>query len=201
MARGSEAEHKYPVPLTTHQLWIVSLCAPVNRGSDASRTTLYPFKRIDDERARRWLTENWEIPSHAKLLDALGGLAQRGYRAQIADRFGLSPLAWDIALYVDVVRNGFAAGHVDEPEAWRLLWSVVQPAATTYGSWKAYADDYLLGRIVWMGMLRGTPDEDFPAPQEVSDDHIRDLLEAPDSPWNMVPWQAINEPDRPAGRP
>ena len=121
MARGSEAEHKYPVPLTTHQLWIVSLCAPVNRGSDASRTTLYPFKRIDDERARRWLTENWEIPSHAKLLDALGGLAQRGYRAQIADRFGLSPLAWDIALYVDVVRNGFAAGHVDEPEAWRLV--------------------------------------------------------------------------------
>jgi hypothetical protein len=30
----------------------------------------------------------------------------------------------------------------------------------------------------------------------VSDKHIRTLLEAPDSPWTMVPWQAIGEPDR-----
>ncbi|GAB3960560.1 hypothetical protein GCM10029978_010160 [Actinoallomurus acanthiterrae] len=196
MLRGPKVEEKYPVPLTMHQLWIVSLCAPVNRGSEASRTTLYPFKRIDDKRARRWLTENWEISSQGDVLESLNGLAERGYRAQIAERFGLSPLAWDVALYVDVVRNAFAAGHMDEGEAWRLLWNVVRPTAAAYGSWKEYADDYLLGRIVWMGMLRGTPDEDFPAPQEVSDKHIRSLLEAPDSPWNTVPWQAIGEPDR-----
>ncbi|MEV0401685.1 DUF1266 domain-containing protein [Actinoallomurus sp. NPDC050550] len=196
MLRGPKVEEKYPVPLTMHQLWIVSLCAPVNRGSEASRTTLYPFKRIDDKRARRWLTENWEISSQGDVVESLSGLAERGYRAQIAERFGLSPLAWDVALYVDVVRNAFAAGYLDEGEAWQLLWNVVRPTAAAYGSWKEYADDYLLGRIVWMGMLRGTPDEDFPAPQEVSDKHIQTLLEAPDSPWNTVPWPAIGEPDR-----
>ncbi|GAA4605809.1 hypothetical protein GCM10023195_20420 [Actinoallomurus liliacearum] len=199
MLRGPKVEEKYPVPLTMHQLWIVSLCAPVNRGSDASRTTLYPFKRINDKRAWRWLAENWEVSSQGDVLTALSGLAQTGYRAQVAERFGVSPLAWDVALYVDVARNAFAAGHLDEAEAWRLLGNVVQPTAATYGSWKEYADDYLLGRMVWMGTLRGTPDEGFPAPQKVSDEHLRALLEAPDSPWNTVAWRAIGEPDQPRG--
>ena len=46
---------RYPTPLTAHQLWMVSLSAPVSRDHDASRTTLYPFTRIDDDSARSWL--------------------------------------------------------------------------------------------------------------------------------------------------
>ena len=178
---------------------MVSLCAPVNRTLYASRTTLYPYKRLAGGRARRWLAGKWDISSAGDVVQALDGLATTGYRAQVAERFGVSPLAWDVALYVDVVRNSFAAGYVDEPSAWALLHKIVRPTASAYGSWKEYADDYLLGRIVWIGTLRGTPDEHFPAPQEVLDRHVRRLLD-PDtgwSPWNMVTWNAINEPDRP----
>lgn len=202
MALGRRVERKYPIPLSMHQLWMVSLSAPVDRRWYASRTTLYPFHRIADGRAHRWLARQWGITSRDQVLEALSGLAGSGYRAQVADRFGISPLAWDLALYVDVVRNGFAAGHLDEPAAWQLLRTVVEPAAGSYGSWKEYADDYLLGRLVWMGTLRGTPDENFPAPQAVSDAHIRGLLDPANaaSPWNMAPWQAIHQPDRPRPR-
>ncbi|MZD05576.1 hypothetical protein GTW43_10825, partial [Streptomyces sp. SID5785] len=36
------AERRYPQPLSAHQLWMVSLSAPVSRDRDVSRTTLYP---------------------------------------------------------------------------------------------------------------------------------------------------------------
>jgi hypothetical protein len=154
--------------------------------------------RPDLRRVRRELSENWEITSREDLLQALRGLAMTGYRAQVAERFGLSPLAWDVALYVDVVRKSFAAGYVDEHGSWGLLRNVVPPTRRAYGSWRAYADDYLLGRIVWMGTLKGTPDEAFPAPQKVPDEHIQRLLDTtnPQSPWNLVRWKAIDEPDR-----
>jgi hypothetical protein len=199
MPDAISVETKYPLPLTTHQLWMVSLCAPVNRGTHTSRTTLYPYKHLDDDRARRWLAEQWEIRSAQDVLGALNGLAKSGYRARVAERFGISPLAWDVALFADVVRNGFAAGFLAEADAWRLLNGLVQPVREAYDSWRAYADDYLLGRVVWVGSLRGTPDENFPAPEEVSEAHIRWLLD-PDnlaSPWNHAPWHVLDEPERP----
>ncbi|WP_433323448.1 DUF1266 domain-containing protein [Spirillospora sp. CA-294931] len=199
MTPGLPAEYRFPVPLTTHQLWMVSLCAPVNRGSDTSRTTLYPYKITDDDRAREWLADSWGVVSADEVYDALEGLAESGYRAQVERQFGVSPLAWDVALYVDVVRNAFACGYLDEPSAWRHLAAVVPPATRRYDSWRRFAEDYLLGRVVWTGTLQGTPDEDFPAPQVEADEHIQRLLYPPnhESPWNRVPWQAIHHPDQP----
>ncbi|MGW0654273.1 DUF1266 domain-containing protein, partial [Streptomyces umbrinus] len=79
--RRRKAARKYPVPLTMHQLWMVSLSAPVNRDRDASRTTLYPFTRIDDDKAGRWLADQWEITSRDELVGRLDGLARTGYPA------------------------------------------------------------------------------------------------------------------------
>jgi hypothetical protein len=186
-------------PLSAHQLWLVSLCAPVNRGSEASRATLYPFWYRDDAKAERWLREQWEIPHRDELLRRLDGLLREGYRAPLSRQTGSEPLAWDVALYTDVVRKGYAAGHLDAPTAWQLLGALVKPTVAVYDSWHAFAGDYLLVRKIWMEGLRGTPDEDFPAPQAVSDTHLRTLLDPVNhaSPWNRAPWHVISLPDRP----
>ncbi|MGP3979425.1 DUF1266 domain-containing protein [Streptomyces sp. 8N114] len=197
--RRRSPQPPYEPPLSTHQLWQVSLSAPVNRGREASRTTLYPFRHRDDAEAERWLREEWEIPGREELLYRLDDLLREGYRAPLRAQTGADPLAWDVALYVDVVRKGYAAGHLDAPTAWQLLSATVMPTVAAYDSWQAFATDYLLVRKVWMEGLRATPDEGFPAPQAVSDAHLRTLLDPanPTSPWNRAPWHVISLPDRP----
>ncbi|MGW5637477.1 DUF1266 domain-containing protein [Streptomyces sp. NPDC003832] len=197
--KGPKAVRRYPVPLTAHQLWMVSLSAPVSRDRSASRTTLYPFTRIDDDGARRWLAEQWEITSRAELVERLDDLARAGYRERAYRATGISPLAWDAALYVDISRRGFACGLLDEGDTWTALKNIVPSVVRTYASWREYADHYLLGRRVWQDGLRATADADFPAPQAEADAHLRALLD-PDnrtSPWNQAPWNAISLPDRP----
>ncbi|KUN91675.1 DUF1266 domain-containing protein [Streptomyces caeruleatus] len=196
--RGPKAARRYPVPLTTHQLWMVSLSAPVSRDRGASRTTLYPFTRIDDDGARRWLAEQWEITSRAQLVGRLDELSRSGYRARAYRVTGVSPLAWDAALYVDIARRGFACGLIDEPDAWTALKNIVPAVVGTYASWQEYAAHYLLGRKVWREGLRGTADDGFPAPQATADAHLRALLDPENrsSPWNLAPWNTISHPDR-----
>ncbi|MEV0320504.1 DUF1266 domain-containing protein [Streptomyces sp. NPDC050658] len=197
-----KVESKYPAVLTMHQLWMVSLAAPVSRDKDASRTTLYPFTRVDDGKARAWLAEQWEITTPEQLLGRLGGLARTGYRTMVQRRLGVAPLAWDVALYVDISRRGFACGMLTEADAWNLLKNIVPAVAGTYASWQEYADHYLLGRQVWRDNLAARVDgEGLPAPQAVSDTHLRSLLDPANrtSPWNLAPWETISNPDRPRG--
>ncbi|MFJ8195694.1 DUF1266 domain-containing protein [Streptomyces sp. NPDC096152] len=204
--RRPRASRRYPVPLTRHQLWMVSLSAPVSRGPEASRTTLYPLRRIDDDSSRRWLADQWEITTHRELADRLDWLAGAGYRARAHRLLGVAPLAWDAALYADISRRGFAAGLITEADAWTALKNIVPSVAGTYGSWREYADHYLLGRKVWRDDLRGrsgavgaSDGAGLPASQAVADAHLRSLLDPGNraSPWNLAPWDVIRHPDRP----
>ncbi|MFJ9536695.1 DUF1266 domain-containing protein [Streptomyces sp. NPDC101225] len=193
-----KATSRYPTPLTLHQLWMVSLSAPVSRDRGASRTTLYPFTRIDDDGARRWLAEQWEIGSREELAGRLDELSRSGYRARAQQLFGVAPLAWDAALYVDTARLGFGAGLITEAEAWTALKNIVPSVVRTYASWQEYADHYLLGRKVWQDGLDGAREGAVPAPQSAADAHLGALLDPANgaSPWNLVPWDAISHPDR-----
>jgi len=112
---------------------------------------------------------------------------------------GVSPLAWDAALYADIARLGFGCGMVTEAEAWTALKNIVPAVVGTYASWQEYADHYLLGRTVWRDGLRGTQDAAFPASQSTADAHLRALLDPANraSPWNLAPWDTISHPDRP----
>lgn len=195
--RKPRAERRYPVPLTMHQLWMVSLSAPVDWDRTTSRTTLYPFTRIDDDNARRWLAERWEITSRDKLVGRLDALARTGYRARAHRLLGVTPLAWDAALYADIARRGFGCGMIGEADAWTALKNIVPKVAGTYTSWQEYADHYLLGRKVWRDGLRGVADEDMPAPQAAAEAHLRSLLDPANraSPWNLVQWDVIRHPD------
>ncbi|MGH4028156.1 DUF1266 domain-containing protein [Actinomycetota bacterium Odt1-20B] len=206
--RKPRTESRYRTPLTAHQLWMVSLAAPVSRDRDASRTTLYPFTRIDDEKARAWLADQWGITSREALARRLDGLARNGYRAGFGRRLGVEPLAWDAGLYVDISRRGFACGMLTEADTWTALKNIVPAVVRTYASWQEYADHYLLGRMVWREDLqsrrsKGEGEKDLPAPQAASDAHLKELLDPANrsSPWNQVPWEAISHPDhtRPRG--
>jgi hypothetical protein len=176
---------------------MVSLSAPVSRDENASRTTLYPFARIDDDAARRRLADQWGITTREQLVGRLDELSRTGYRARAYQLLGVSPPAWDAALYVDISRRGFAGGLISEAEAWSALKNIVPAVARTYPSWQEYADHYLLGRKSWREGLRGTPDARFPAPQAAADAHVRALLDPANrsSPWNLAPWDAISHPD------
>ncbi|MCX5048023.1 DUF1266 domain-containing protein [Streptomyces sp. NBC_00201] len=177
---------------------MVSLSAPVSRDRNASRTTLYPYTRIDDDSARGWLADQWEITSRERLVRRLDDLSRGGYRARAQQVLGVSPLAWDAALYVDIARLGFGCGMVTEAEAWTALKNIVPSVVRTYGSWQEYADHYLLGRKVWRDGLSGTRDTDIPAPQAAADAHLSALLDpaSRSSPWNLAPWDTITHPDR-----
>jgi hypothetical protein len=192
------AATRYPTPLTVHQLWMVSLSAPVSRDRYASRSTLYPYTRIDDDNARGWLADQWEITSRAALVGRLDELSRNGYRTRAQQLLGVSPLAWDAALYVDIARLGFGCGMVTEAEAWTALKNIVPSVVRTYTSWQEYADHYLLGRKVWRDGLDGTQDAAFPAPQSAADAHLSALLDPANrtSPWNLAPWNTISHPDR-----
>ena len=195
---GPKTTSRYPVPLTLHQLWMVSLSAPVSRDRSASRTTLYPFTRIADDSARGWLAEQWEITSREQLAGRLDELSRSGYRARAQQVFGVAPLAWDAALYVDIARLGFGAGLITEAEAWTALKNIVPSVVRTYASWQEYADHYLLGRKVWQDQLSGARDGSVPAPQSAADAHLSALLDPANgtSPWNLAPWDTISHPDR-----
>ena len=196
-SRRPKATRRYPVPLTMHELWMVSLSAPVSRDRNASRTTLYPFTRIDDDSARAWLADQWEITSREQLVGRLDGLARSGYRAKAQRMLGVSPLAWDAALYVDISRRGFACGLISEADAWTAMRNIVPAVVRSYGSWREYADHYLLGRRVWRDGLRAGRREVLPAPQSDADAHLRSLLDPANraSPWNLAPWDVIRHPD------
>ncbi|MFJ3664981.1 DUF1266 domain-containing protein [Streptomyces sp. NPDC090106] len=189
---------RYPAALTAHQLWMVSLGAPVSRDRTASRSTLYPFTRIDDDSARSWLADQWEITTRDELSARLDELAAVGYRARARQLLGVEPLAWDAALYVDISRRGFAAGMITEAEAWTALKNIVPAVVSAYGSWREYADHYLLGRSVWRERLERLDPGDLPAPQATADAHLRALLDPANraSPWNLAPWDTIGLPDR-----
>ncbi|QKV91790.1 DUF1266 domain-containing protein [Streptomyces sp. NA02950] len=198
MAVGPSAKRRFPTPLTSHQRWMVSLAAILaERTPGHSHTLLYPLKRIDRSTSRARLSDSWDITSTETLLEILGFLASHGHRDQMAPRLGHPPLAWDIVRYADVVRYGLASEYIDEPTAWRLLREVVAPVARTYGSWKEYADDYMIGRRVWMHGLTGTEHEDWPVSQEDTARAVQRLVDPMNekSPWRQVPWETIHQPD------
>jgi Protein of unknown function (DUF1266) len=191
-------KRRYPVPLTVHQLWMVSLGAPVRKEKGTSYDTLYPFTRVDEEQARAGLAAQWQITTMDQFVGRLDELVRYGYRARTRQRLGVEPLAWDAALYADIVRRGFAAGLLSEADAWTALKNIVPAVVRSYASWREYAGHYLLGRTVWQEMLCGTPDQKFPAPRVEADAHLRSLLD-PDNrsrPWNLAPFDAISDPDR-----
>ncbi|MFD8549805.1 DUF1266 domain-containing protein [Streptomyces sp. NPDC059649] len=195
MAFGPSAKKRYPAPLTTHQRWMVSLDAILaERSWGRSHLMLYPLKRINPTNCQVGLKQSWDVTSPESLQSTLHWLATEGHRVQMAPTLGRPPLAWDYDRYVTVVRLGFGAGYVDEAGAWQLLASTAAPVAQTYGSWQAFAEDFVAGRDLWM---RGAGSE-WAGSQDDTVQAVRRLLDPtnPTSPWLQAPWESIYQPDQ-----
>ncbi|MGW1372983.1 DUF1266 domain-containing protein [Streptomyces sp. NPDC002446] len=194
MAFGRSAKKRYPTPLTVHQQWMVSLDAILaERMWGHSHLMLYPLKRINPTNCRVSLEQSWDVTSPESLRSTLHWLATEGHRVQMAPVLGHPPVAWDFGRYVTVVRQGFGAGYVDEPGAWQLLAGAVAPVAQTYGSWQAFAQDFVAGRQLWM---QGAGSE-WAGSQDDTVQAVRRLMDPtnPGSPWRQVAWESIYRPD------
>lgn len=100
----------------------------------------------------------------------------RAYRQQI-ERQGLT--AWDCGRLASVLGWGFHAGYNDENETWRILHGNAVRVQQTYGSWREFADAYMMGRMWW---AQGGVNE------KARNAHIQ-LIGNPNSLWNRIPWQ------------
>ncbi|ARF53012.1 DUF1266 domain-containing protein [Streptomyces gilvosporeus] len=200
MAFGPSAKRRYPAVLTPHQRWMVSLDAILTeRMWGHGHLMLYPLKRINPSNCKVSLAQSWDITSPESLQAALHRLAAEGHRMQMAPVLGHPPVAWDFGRYVSVVRSGFGAGYVDEAGAWQLLARAAAPVAQTYGSWRAFADDFVAGRQIWMQNVG----REWAGSQEDTIQAVQRLLDPanPNSPWNQVPWETIYQPDQVSPQP
>ncbi|MFG2832497.1 DUF1266 domain-containing protein [Streptomyces sp. NPDC048434] len=194
MTFGRSAKKRYPNPLTAHQRWMVSLDAMLSeRMWGRSHLMLYPLKRINSTHCKVGLQQSWDVTSPESLQATLRWLATEGHRMQMTSALGHPPVAWDFGRYVTVVRLGFGAGYVDEPGAWQLLASAVAPVAQTYGSWEAFANDFVAGRELWMR----TAGNDWAGSQDDTIEAVRSLLDPTNSssPWRLVPWETVYQAD------
>ena len=86
-------------------------------------------------------------------------------------------LGWDSARYVALCRWGYAAGWLDETEAWKRMDRVVPALQKAYASWDELGEAYCIGRDCW----------NLRANQE-SWNVYEKLRTSETSPWRTTPW-------------
>lgn len=128
-----------------------------------------------------------EKASPEQLKDALSRLdSEKANSVRVAHRyyekFGMQSItAWDYARYINLCRWGVSAGYITESEAWpRVMYATVL-LQQTFGSWREFEENYLVGREFWS--LRQTV-IDGQAMRAIG----TRLLNDPGSPWNRIPW-------------
>ena len=97
-------------------------------------------------------------------------------------KFGSQSIAgWDYGRYINLCRWGVTAGYLSEDEAWQHAMYAASVLQQTFGSWREFGENYLVGREFWS--LRQTT-IDGNAMKGV----YQRLLNDPASPWNRIPW-------------
>jgi len=86
-------------------------------------------------------------------------------------------LAWDMCRAANLTSQGYAAGYLDEDEAWARLTDIARSAQAAFTSWQEMSDNFLDGREIWDGRR----DPRFDACAQL-------LLNDPISPWKKCPW-------------
>jgi hypothetical protein len=98
------------------------------------------------------------------------------------DQFGTQSIAgWDFARYINLCRWGVTAGYLSEDEAWPRVMYAASTLQQTFGSWRDFGENYLVGREFWS--LRQTT-IDGRAMRSV----CQRLLSDRESPWSRIPW-------------
>jgi tetratricopeptide (TPR) repeat protein len=179
--------------LTQRRQWQVALAAPLSeRDVGTTHTSLYPAAWLVRRRSQEALGGGWGVTTPDDLADRLRRLAEAGHRVEIEKECGHQPLAWDMARYAHILRLGVACGLVGEEAAWEYLEEITEMTSAGYPSWREFADDFLLGRAAWLGIV-GAPPERWPLSQRRAAEAADRLLDPAyaRSPWNAVAWDEI----------
>lgn len=115
---------------------------------------------------------NQYVAAHANAAEKI--TAARASFRKWHERTGL---AWDMCRSANLVSQGYAAGYLDEGEAWTRLTDIASAAQTAFKSWQEMSDNFLDGREIWDGKR----DPRFEACAQL-------LLSDPNSPWKKCPW-------------
>ncbi|HET9171400.1 MAG TPA: tetratricopeptide repeat protein [Actinospica sp.] len=189
-----EAWRHRPV-LTGRRLWQVALGAVVSaevEDQGSTLDTLYSSRWLDGHNTANSMRSWWGIDSRAQLLGSLTTLETAGQRGRLAAELGHEPLAWDVARYVNNVRDGVTVGWLGESEAWLLLDRITAVTLTSYDSWPAFAADYFAGRRLWQNLDPDAP-ETWPLRHRRKAEAVQRLLDPAnaDSVFNRAPWGAV----------
>jgi ankyrin repeat protein len=89
-------------------------------------------------------------------------------------------LAWDLCRYANLIKMGYAAGYIDDQQAWERLMNNARQVQSSFGSWQEMNQNFLDARQIWAQ----TRDEKYDAVSKL-------LLNPndPNSPWNQLPWK------------
>lgn len=94
----------------------------------------------------------------------------------------LSFMAWDYLRLIDLCRQAFVAGLIEEKEAWSRIMSAAQVLQARYESWRDMGQHFLYAREFWSI-------SEYQRDGAMYEKAFEDLLNQPDSPWNQIPWE------------
>jgi uncharacterized protein DUF1266 len=118
-----------------------------------------------------------QLGEAARIHDFDGTYAQVLYWRPRLTKSGI--LAWDLARAIQMMRNSYNAGFIDEDGCWAFLDKLEAPAAQI-ASWQEFAHSYLAGYEFWSGEVDMERRE-----------IVGRLLTHPCSPWVHFPWPQI----------
>jgi hypothetical protein len=105
-------------------------------------------------------------------------LIARRYYQKLGEQ---SLVGWDYARYISLCRWGYVAGYLSEDEAWQRIIYAARILQRTFGSWREFGENYLIGREFWSLAQTQKDGQQMRAAYER-------LLSNSSSPWNQISW-------------
>jgi hypothetical protein len=124
------------------------------------------------EAHRQTLLAAWEIRTRQDLLEEI--------RKLLRDDRDATRIGWNYPRAINLARLGYAAGFLQENEAWSLLIPAAERLQKTFSSWQELGQTYLNARARWYSNYLGD--------RRQADYAYRILLLDPQSPWRKYPW-------------
>ncbi len=142
---------------------------------DGDRLNLLAGSEITPQVAvarRQNLRNSWEIRSRQDLLGEVQTL--------LKEDWDNSRIGWNYPRVINLARWGFAAGYLDEDEAWGFIIPAAERLQKTFSSWQELGQSYLDGRARWYSRQIGS--------RRQAEYAYRVLLADQGSPWRRYPW-------------
>ncbi|GAB1508001.1 DUF1266 domain-containing protein [Actinophytocola sp. KF-1] len=135
-----------------------------------------------DDAARRGLVPVHSVAGLVAAADRISRYEERFRADGLITGVVSSVRAYDWGRAVNLARWGLRSGYCDRGQAEHVVHRVAQLCAGHYRSWAELSAGFALGRMLFFD------DEDFPVHYVTVREAHRTLLDAPDSPFRLVPW-------------